>query len=217
MERSQIAIVIPAWNEAETISKVVSELIDKANIIVVNDCSTDKTAELAEQAGAIVVNHKTNKGYDGALSSGFDKAAEEGFKFVITFDADGQHLAESIDKVMSGLDEGFPLVMGIRPAKARITETLMGLYFKVRFGVEDILCGVKGYDMSLYHGNNGFDHINSIGAELSLYALKNKNNFLQIPIRIMPREGESRFGNTLKGNYKIAKAFIRIIKHDLSH
>jgi glycosyltransferase involved in cell wall biosynthesis len=213
--RLDVVIVIPAWNEEKTIEKVINGVKSKAKIIVVNDCSSDQTSELAERAGAIVVNHSENKGYDAALSSGFDKAAEHGFNYIITFDADGQHISESIDKMITKLEEGFHLVLGVRPKKARLTEEIMGWYFKARFGVEDILCGVKAYHIDLYNGNKGFDHINSIGSELSLYALKKNIAFEQIPLTVLDREDASRFGNALKGNLRIAKAFTRILKKDL--
>lgn len=216
MDRSSVAIVVPAWNEEKTIKQVVESLRNKALVIVVDDCSTDMTANCAQTAGAIVVHHKNNQGYDGALNSGFDKVFELGIPYAITFDADGQHLPESIDLLIKALEEGYDLVLGVRPKKARIAETLIGLYFRMRFGVKDILCGVKAYNMDLYRKNNGFDHINSIGAELSFNSLKTGVKFKQVPINVIKREGESRFGNSISGNIKIAKALFKIIKMDLT-
>ena len=98
MDKSQVAIVIPAFNEESTISNVVQSVTQYGVVIVVNDTSTDKTEQMAEGAGAILVNHKENKGYDGALNSGFAKAKELNCDIVITFDADGQHNEEYIQE-----------------------------------------------------------------------------------------------------------------------
>ena len=83
MDRSDIGLVIPAYNEAATIKEVVVAAADYGTPIVVNDCSSDDTAALAEEAGAVVVTHKTNRGYDGALNSGFIKADELGCQYIV--------------------------------------------------------------------------------------------------------------------------------------
>ena len=76
MVKYKVAIVIPAFNEEATISNVVQSVKEYGIVVVVNDASSDKTKQMAESAGAIVINHKDNKGYDDALNSGFKKAKE---------------------------------------------------------------------------------------------------------------------------------------------
>ena len=91
MDRSRVAIVIPAFNEEKTISKVVRAANKFGKSIVVNDGSKDNTGEIAKRSGAIVFMHKINLGYDAALNTGFKKAAKLKFDYIITLDADGQH------------------------------------------------------------------------------------------------------------------------------
>ena len=91
MDRSRVAIVIPALNESQTIVGVVAAAADYGVPIVVDDGSTDGTAALSIQAGAVVVSHQKNLGYDSALNSGFKKAADLGCEIIVTLDADGQH------------------------------------------------------------------------------------------------------------------------------
>ena len=74
MISDKVAIVIPALNEQKTISDVISGAKDYGTIIVVDDGSKDLTAKISISAGAIVVSHKSNLGYDTALYSGFCKA-----------------------------------------------------------------------------------------------------------------------------------------------
>ena len=150
MERDRVAFVIPAYNESATIAGVVESVIEYGVPIVVNDCSSDETGALALESGAVVINHKSNKGYDGALNSGFAKASEMSYEYIVTFDADGQHDAEIVVDVLGGLDEGYDVVVGVRPFKARIAEIVFALFTRIRYGIRDPLCGFKAYSTEYY-------------------------------------------------------------------
>lgn len=216
MAGSDIAIVIPAWNEEKTIHNVVSQVLSYGKVIVIDDSSTDNTLREAEKAGAIVVSHGENRGYDEALNTGFNAAYSEGCQYVITIDADGQHNHELIESYIDYLkNKGIPLVLGIRPQKARFAEFLMGIYFRIRFNVSDILCGMKGYNINLLRENKGFDHVGSIGTELAFLSIKRGYKFIEINVPIQDRAGKSRFGNILKSNLRIIRALLQIIKLDL--
>ncbi|MCX7121828.1 MAG: glycosyltransferase family 2 protein [Gammaproteobacteria bacterium] len=206
MERSQVAIIIPAFNEAMTIGKVVASILQYGVPIVIDDCSSDDTAKISESVGAIVINHKINRGYDAALNSGFLEADKQGCLYAITFDADGQHHSELLEKYLQAFEEGYDLVLGVRPGFARFAEKLFSYYAKIRFGILDPLCGMKGYNMKLYETLGHFDSYRSIGSELTFYAIKNKKSFIQIPVPISARVGKSRFGSIIKGNLKILRA-----------
>jgi glycosyltransferase involved in cell wall biosynthesis len=173
---------------------------------VVDDCSTDGTGSLAEAAGAIVVRHTENRGYDGALNSGFAEAARLGFEYVITFDADGQHDGSILERFVLALDNGADLVIGIRPSHARIGEAVFSLYTRVRYGVCDPLCGLKGYRIDLYRGLGWFDSYRSIGTELTLYAVRRGCRYMQVPIPIGRRDGKPRFAAAWKAELKILRA-----------
>ena len=89
----KIFIVIPAYNEKNSISHVVDGLLREGykDIVVVDDCSTDSTARVAEKAGAVVLRHIINRGQGAALRTGMDYAIMKGADIIINFDADGQH------------------------------------------------------------------------------------------------------------------------------
>lgn len=213
LERSKVAIVIPAYNEAVTITHVVQDILKYGEIIVVDDCSSDATGSLAEAAGAVVVRHHSNQGYDRALNSGFIEANRRGCLYAITFDADGQHSAIFIEQFLVYLKQGYDLVLGKRPDYARLAERFFAFYTKIRFGLYDPLCGMKGYNMSLYNERGCFDSYQSIGTELALYGLLKKKSFVQPYIHITKREGTSRFGQRWKANYKILRAmFFSLLK-----
>ena len=206
MDRSKIGLVIPAYNESATIYDVVKAASEYGQPIVVNDCSNDDTAKLAKQAGALVVDHLTNLGYDAALNSGFAKAAELDCQFIITLDADGQHNPKLIQNFIDELDKGVDVVLGVRSNKPRASEHLFAFMTRVRFGIQDPLCGMKGYNIQAYNKLGHFDSYRSIGTELMLFAARNKLSMVQIPFKVGERQDAPRFGSSLKANIKILRA-----------
>jgi glycosyltransferase involved in cell wall biosynthesis len=108
-----LTVVIPAYNEADAIHKVVGkikELRPDAEILVVDDGSKDSTADVAREAGARVIRHPYNKGNGAAVKTGLRNARGE---VVLLLDADGQHPPEDIERVLAGIGE-YDLVVGAR-------------------------------------------------------------------------------------------------------
>ena len=100
------AIGIPAYNEEKNIASIVIQLKKKyQNIIVCDDGSSDLTGNIAKELGVIVITHKKNLGYGGAIRSIFLKARELQMDALVTFDADGQHRIEDIDLVLKPIKE----------------------------------------------------------------------------------------------------------------
>ncbi len=208
MEASRVAIVIPALNESVTIKNIVDSVAKYGIPIVVDDGSTDDTAEIATQSGAIVVSHKENQGYDAALNSGFVKAAEVGVDVIVTFDADGQHSPELLRKLISSIECGADVVAAIRSHRQRFSEALFSLYARLRFGIQDPLCGMKAYRLEVFLAQGYFDSYCSIGTELLLFAVKNNYRIDQIDFEVQERVGKSRFGSIFTANYKIIRAIL---------
>jgi glycosyltransferase involved in cell wall biosynthesis len=206
MERYRIGIVIPAFNESTTIREIVNAVKIYGIPIVVNDGSTDDTAGLAAQAGAIVVSHPLNQGYDSALNSGFIKANELACEVVITLDADGQHDPSLVQHFIDYIDKGADIVVGLRSRKQRFSEHLFAWYTTLRFQIKDPLCGMKAYRISVYKDLGYFDSYGSIGTQLMLFAAKHKCKIDQIPFIVKERDGKSRFGQLLSSNLKILRA-----------
>ncbi|MHA1230774.1 MAG: glycosyltransferase family 2 protein [Candidatus Helarchaeota archaeon] len=117
-EKEMITVIIPAYNEEETIEKAIEEVRPYCNhIVVINDGSTDNTKQIAEKAGAIVVNHKLNQGLGKSLRDGVRKALTLGSKIIVNFDADLQYKAEDIPRLVYYLiHEEYDLMMGSRLA-----------------------------------------------------------------------------------------------------
>ena len=211
MERSSLGIVIPAFNEARTIAKVVSLCNVYGRSIVVDDGSSDATGDKAAAAGAAVVRHGVNRGYDAALESGFQQAAKLGCKYVITIDADGQHDPTLLAKFCSLLDAGADIVIGNRNKRPRLAELCFALLTQFLYGLKDPLCGLKGYRMSIYEKLGHFNSYNSIGTELALFAVSNGYRLEQVPIVVRNRVDKPRFGHSLSANCKILLAMAAFI------
>lgn len=88
-------VVIPLYNEATVIAEVVQGLLPEfPNVVCIDDGSTDGSGAVARTAGANIVTHPINLGQGAALQTGFEYALERGARYVVTFDADGQHRVE---------------------------------------------------------------------------------------------------------------------------
>ena len=118
-----VYLVVPAFNEEKTVSQIIEGIADKGyNVILVNDGSKDKTLKLAIESKRkypnqiFVVSHVINRGLGAALKTGMVVALNKGAKYIITFDADGQHEIEDIPKVCKPLQDGeADVVIGARP------------------------------------------------------------------------------------------------------
>ncbi len=116
MMKQKILVIIPALNEEKSIGSVVDSVqyvVPQSTILVINDGSTDRTAEIAEQAGAVVLNLPYNLGIGGAVQSGYVYAKYHDYDIAIQIDGDGQHDPVYITKMIDKLNE-FDLVIGSR-------------------------------------------------------------------------------------------------------
>jgi glycosyltransferase involved in cell wall biosynthesis len=138
-------VVVPSYNEGAVIAATICNLLPVCpNVVVVDDGSTDDTAERSAAAGATVVRHPVNLGQGAALMTGVRYALDQGASFVVTFDADGQHRADDIIRMLAAaLQSGAEVVLGSRflesssdipPARA-ILLRLATLYTRLSTGL----------------------------------------------------------------------------------
>jgi len=113
----KICALIPAFNEAPYIAKIVEETKEYIEtVIVIDDGSVDGTAQLAQAAGATCLGFPVNRGKSSALRMGIDFALANGFTHVVTLDGDGQHLPQDIPAMLRVAEESnADLVIGTRP------------------------------------------------------------------------------------------------------
>ena len=209
MERPHLAVIIPALNEAKTIGPVVASASRYGVAIVVDDGSSDASGAMAGAAGAIVVRHEVNRGYDQALNSGFARAVAAGCGWVITMDADGQHDPTALQSFIQALEVGADVVIGRRDRRQRLGEHIFAWVAAAKWGIRDPLCGMKGYRIEVYQELGHFDSYDSIGTELAIYAAKKGKRILEVPVRTRARSEVSRFGRKYSANILILRALSR--------
>ncbi|PIN75584.1 glycosyl transferase, partial [Candidatus Woesearchaeota archaeon CG10_big_fil_rev_8_21_14_0_10_47_5] len=115
----KVVVTIPAYNEEETIAGVVKAIqgVMKRSgyefaLLVVNDGSSDRTAELARAAGAVVVSHPRNRGLAEAFRTEMRECLRLGARVIVHTDADNQYGAKDIPRLIRKLNSGYDLVLG---------------------------------------------------------------------------------------------------------
>ena len=201
--------MIPAFNEAGAIGRVVAGALPFGVVVVADDASTDATATVARENGADVVTLAKNGGYDRALDAGARRARELGCSAFITMDADGQHDPAVIPRFLERLDGGADVVIGVRDRLQRVSEFAFAVFGRVLWNISDPMCGMKCYRMSVYDDLGHFDCYGSVGTELAIHAARAGRALANIPIQTRPRAGVSRFGAGWRANKRIFRALTR--------
>lgn len=154
----KLLILIPAYNEAENIERVVENLKEnhsEYDYVVVNDGSKDTTYDICKQKGYNVIDLPINLGLAGGFQAGVKYAYRKGYDYVIQFDADGQHLPEYIQPMIEEIEKGYDIVIGSRfvnekkPFTARMLGSrLISLAIKITTGqrIKDPTSGMRMYN-----------------------------------------------------------------------
>ncbi|MDD4412420.1 MAG: glycosyltransferase family 2 protein [Patescibacteria group bacterium] len=210
----KVFVVIPAFNEEGEIAGVVREvlpLIDK--IVVVDDCSKDKTKEVASEAGAVVLRHSVNRGQGAALRLGTRWSLQNGADIIVHFDADGQFRPIDIPRVTAPLIAGeADVVFGSRfldnttqmPSfKKKVIMPLARFvnFFFLRVKLTDPQSGFRAFTkevgLKLHWRQDRMAHCSEI---LSLVA-KGGWRIKEVPITVIYKD----FGQSIFGGFKIIK------------
>lgn len=191
--------MIPAFNEAQAIGLVVEKLrnaLPEAELIVVNDGSTDETGPIAEKAGAIVIEHAGNHGYGASLRTGIENASRD---YVLSCDADGQHSAEDVVRLIEACD-GCDMVVGARGEASHVPLLRRpGKFILRRFA--DYLAGTRIPDLNsglrivrkdlllkyMHLMPRGF----SFSTTVTFAMLKTHRSIKWVPITVSKRIGKS--------------------------
>lgn len=207
----EVLIVIPAYNEELTISRVVSDCRKFGEVVVIDDGSVDNTASRATEAGAWVIINKKNKGYDDALNQGYEYAISKNYDIMLSIDADGQLPAEKIPDFIAKIKAGYDVVIGVRAKLTRSSERVLALASNCFLGIEDPYCGMKAYKLASCSRKVRFADYNSIGTDLMLTLALAGLSVSNLPIKIQERQDLSRFGGRLASETRLLPSLLMAV------
>ena len=187
-------VIIPAYNESKAIAGLIKSVRGYvADTVVIDDGSTDNTAELARQAGAVVLSFKHNAGKGKALKDGFDYAVKNGYDAVIAMDADGQHSPDDLMNIINGAAAaGTGIVVGNRmdnpekmPPSRFATNLLMSLIISLicRQNIPDTQCGYRLIKADVLKKINLISLNYEIESELLIKASRLGFKIVSVPIK----------------------------------
>jgi glycosyltransferase involved in cell wall biosynthesis len=231
-KRMRTLVFIPAWNEAASISEVIADVRESlpgAEILVVDDGSTDATTRTARAAGVLVATLPFNQGLGAALQTGYLWALREGYDFCAHLDADGQHPANEVARLLAEVEaDRADLVIGsrytdpgaevaaddYRPTFSRRIGTSVFRFFltlATRQRFTDTTSGMRAANrrvMSLFsvHYSPDFAEIESLQL-----AVREGLRVQEVPVRMLERAGGSSFLTPVKSAFFIFKGLVVLL------
>lgn len=163
-ENEKVLLIIPAYNEEESIASTINSVRNfmstevlnfHLDYIVVNDGSKDRTPEIVKEMNVDLINLRTNLGLTGGFGAGMKYAHRHGYDYVIQFDADGQHLPDYIPEMVTAARKGNNIVVGSRfvdekrPKSLRMLgNTMISTAIKMTTGqtINDPTSGMRLFD-----------------------------------------------------------------------
>ncbi|WP_339726736.1 glycosyltransferase family 2 protein [Maribacter stanieri] len=211
---TDIKVIIPAFNEADSIAHVINEIPKTVSeVIVVNNNSTDDTVKNAEKAGATVLS-ETRKGYGYACLKGLDYIAGKSKQpdIIVFIDGDYSDYPEELDKIVAPiLENDIDFVVGARTKSLReegsmtpqqvfgnwLATFLMSLFFGAKFTDLGPFRAIKYEKLKEL---NMEDKTYGWTVEMQLKVLKKKMTYTEVPVRYKRRIGISKVSGTVKGS-----------------
>ena len=200
-----ISVVIPAYNESESIEKAVRSIKDfmtaeniEHEVIVVDDCSTDDTAKRAKGSGAAVISHPANRGYGASITTGLRKSK---YEWVLIMDGDGTYPAAEVKK-LTPYTADFDMVVGARRGKhyhgsltKRFSRAVLYVLLAYVTGesVPDANSGLRLFKKSVVMKfEDDFCGGFSFTTTITLLLLSNRHLIKFVPVEYAPRVGRSK-------------------------
>lgn len=192
----RIAVLIPALNEEQSIGEVISGVrahLPGAAVVVIDDASTDQTAEIAQSLGAVVLRLPIRLHGWGAMRTGFRYAVKKGFEIVLTIDADGQHLPETIGSLLEAVASGqADMAIGSCVERGSLGRRMAWRFFRRLTGLEvaDLTSGFRAYHRKaaeiIMGAETALLDYQDIGVLLALK--KAGMRIVEVPVPMCPRQ-----------------------------
>jgi glycosyltransferase involved in cell wall biosynthesis len=223
----RLLVMIPALNEEETIATVVADARAhlSADVVVVDDGSSDRTAERAREAGATVLQLPYNLGVGGALRTALRYATNHGYNRVVQLDGDGQHDAREAKRLLATLEGGYDLVVGSRFAAGyelghsrRATMRILSSIVSRRLGgrITDTTSGFRAMGpeaIALFSRHYPVDYLSDT-VEALLLAASAGLRVAEIDVAMHPRQGGVPSSAGVKSVYHLTRLMLAIGLND---
>lgn len=212
----KVLIIIPAYNEAENIERVVDNLTEnfpQYDYLIINDCSKDNTLEICLKRNYNILNLPINIGLGTVVQTGFKYALRNGYDYAIQFDGDGQHRPEYIEQLLIAAEQGNNIIIGSRFINEKKSNSLRNLGSKLitssiklvtNVHLTDPTSGFKCYDRVAM---NHYTHKMNVSPEADdlVYLMTKKNiKVVEIPVKMDERLfGESYFNILNAGKFML--------------
>ena len=173
----KICVIIPVYNECETIGFVVESVLHKGlDVFVINDGSTDQSGVVAKEHGARVLNNDRKTGKGASLRRGFQQVLEHGYEGVITMDGDGQHDAQDLTKILHKAQaQPLSIVNGTRMANPQGMPLIRFLTNKVMSWMISTVCRQKISDTQCGFRYIHADILRKISLESNSYEIETES------------------------------------------
>ena len=228
MKKEKVLIIIPAYNEEENIEKVLSEIkkdISFADILVLNDCSKDNTEKIVLDNKIKCINQIFNMRYAMNVQTGIKYAYQNGYDYVIQFDADGQHIAKEAIKLLETLKiKNCDIVIGSRYLKdtgydcpifrrigTKIFEKI--IYFLCKKKIADPLSGFQCLNKKVikrYAQMGNYPEFPDANLVIEMLILGYKIEEVPVKMRLR-KNGESMHGGIIKPIKYMINMFYTIV------
>ena len=217
----KIFIGIPAFNEEKNIASIILKIKEKfPNIIVCNDGSTDMTKEIIEKLDVIKINHEKNLGYGAGIRSLFLKGKELNADILVTFDADGQHRIEDIEKVIQPiinnesdivigsrfLDESEKNVPKYRKVGIKVITKITNSTIKEK--LTDSQSGFRAYSKKVLDDISPTEEGMGISTEILIKSSNKNLKISEVPIKIL-YEGDTSTHNPISHGSSVIMSTIK--------
>ena len=208
MQKDKIIIVIPCFNEGNTIYKIYKSASRYGKVLVVNDCSTDNTIQILNKKKIKFLSNDENIGYEASIIKGIKYVLNnfKNTKYIATMDADGELIPKFIPALKKNLiKEKLDVIVGSRNKVNRFSEAILKFVFNFKFKINDPISGLK-----IYKSNVLKKIINEISNNLFLVdimVVSHNYNFKvgSLNIKVNKRRERARVGGDFFTNIKILK------------
>ncbi|MFL2660941.1 MAG: glycosyltransferase family 2 protein [Alphaproteobacteria bacterium] len=194
--------MIVAKNEEDTIGNIVDNCKPYGKVFVVNDNSTDSTLTILRKKKINIVTNRKSLGYGCSVLKGIKEIVLKKFTHLVMLDADGEHNPKYIKEFIKKLKDKEVLVLGVRQKIYRFSEKIFVFYYKWKFGVSDMLCGMRGFDLKIIE-KRYLKLKDDLGLNWIMYYLKTNLKFCELQVSGKKRFNNPRFGNMIRANFKI--------------